>query len=210
MSGDIIHEGDVGSPDYSTDMARYLEVKSLVHSRNVIPSCSQELEMLESEIDNHAGEFNNKLLGFIDKYIDLAVPYIESSQNSGNTDRFNNKDYDLLDEMITLVKSTEDNAWCTDVVRSQDGKRNCFFGHLFDYYEKKGGEKLANRMWDKFENIWATTYMVYAVNDGDNPGYQQSTPKQRILAFLENLRNGIEDSTSDMTRQFCKWYSGGI
>ena len=64
-----------------------------------------------------------------------------------------------LDVIIPYMENTTEESWCTDVVKTEDGK-NCLFGHLFDL---GGGE-----LFDWFENI-ATSYMIYPVNDGENP-----------------------------------------
>ena len=57
--------------------------------------------------------------------------------------------------------------------------------------------------WDLFEARWATTFMIYPVNDGIplkwmNFKYDQATPRERIIAYLENLRDGKEKSTQDL------------
>jgi hypothetical protein len=87
-----------------------------------------------------------------------------------------------LNVIIDYLEKTSEDSWCTDVVKTKDGK-NCLFGHLFDL----GGSKLM----DWFENT-ANTYMVYPVNDGKHPNYQEPTPKQRCLSYIKNLRNGTE------------------
>lgn len=93
-----------------------------------------------------------------------------------------------LDEIIAMVEATDEDAWQTGTVRSADSTRNCFFGHLFAHGEKLGGERHANILWQAFEDSWATTYVIYPVNDGTNPRYPQPTPRQRILAYLTDLR----------------------
>jgi hypothetical protein len=87
-----------------------------------------------------------------------------------------------LDVVIDYLEETDEDSWCTDVVKTKDGK-SCLFGHLFDL----GGSKLM----DWFENI-ANNYMVYPVNDGKHPNYQEPTPKQRCLSYVRNLRDGKE------------------
>ncbi len=96
-----------------------------------------------------------------------------------------------LDTIIEYLDKTTEESWCTDVVKTKDG-RNCLFGHLFDL----GGSDLFN--W--FENI-ATTYMVYPVNDGEHENYQQPTPKQRCIAYLKDLRIGKEKTTYQLMEE---------
>lgn len=101
-----------------------------------------------------------------------------------------------LDAIILYMENTSEESWCTDVVKTKDGK-NCLFGHLFDL----GGVKLFN--W--FENI-ATTYMVYPVNDGENPNYQQPTPKQRCIAYLKDLQSGKAKTTYQLMDEYDERY----
>lgn len=97
-----------------------------------------------------------------------------------------------LDTVIERMEATNENQWCTDVVRTKDGAANCFFGHLF---EMGGSDRGGNLLWDWFENEWSTTYAVYPVNDGENPKFPQPTPKQRVIAYLRALSDGTEQST---------------
>lgn len=95
--------------------------------------------------------------------------------------------------------------------------RDCFFGHLFRMGELRTltqlqpghlplsaddrrlteGEVVANRLWEWFEEFWATTFMVYPVNDGANPRYWQGTPRRRVLSMLRALRDGDELRTPE-------------
>jgi hypothetical protein len=96
-----------------------------------------------------------------------------------------------IQEIIDYLESTSKESWCQDVVRTKDGK-NCFFGHLFNMGRN---EKESNRIWDMFEECFATTYMIYPVNDGKNSLYQQPTPKQRCISYLKDLRDGKQLTT---------------
>jgi len=102
-----------------------------------------------------------------------------------------------LDVIIPYMENTTEESWCTDIVKTKDGK-NCLFGHLFDL----GGGKL----YDWFENI-ATTYMVFPVNDGENPNYQQPTPKQRCVAYLKDLQSGKAKTTYQLMDEEYERYS---
>ena len=94
-----------------------------------------------------------------------------------------------IHDIISYLESTPEDTWCVDVVKTGDGK-NCLFGHLFDM----GGSSLM----DTFEDLFSTTYMVYGVNDGQHPNYQQPTPKQRCLAYLKDLRDGRAPTTQQL------------
>jgi hypothetical protein len=106
-----------------------------------------------------------------------------------------------INDTIAYMEATSEESWTTDVVRSADGSANCFFGHLFA--SAGGDEARANRMWDEFEWRWASTYMLYPVNDGTDSRYQQTSPKQRVLAYLRDLRDHRVKSSLDYDEQHC-------
>lgn len=94
-----------------------------------------------------------------------------------------------LQPLIRHLAGTLEESWCTDVVR-QDGleQRNCLLGHI---HALGGGEdRYGSALCGLFEERWASTYRFYPVNDGADPDYPQSTPKQRVLAFLADLAAG--------------------
>jgi hypothetical protein len=94
---------------------------------------------------------------------------------------------DFLNDIIHYLKNmTLESDWCVDVVRTKDQKQNCLMGHLFNF----GG----NLIVDIFHNNISTEYCYYQINDGKNPNYPQATPKQRIIAYLENVRDGKEET----------------
>lgn len=97
-----------------------------------------------------------------------------------------------LDSVIAYMDATEEDTWRVDTVRSADGTTNCFFGHLFNM---GGNDARGSALWDGFENLWSTTYTVYPINDGTHQGYQQTTPKQRVLAYLHDLNTGLAKTT---------------
>lgn len=111
----------------------------------------------------------------------MEVTEISKIQNYGGTNPFD------LPKIIEYLEATPENSWCTDVVKTRDGK-NCLLGHLFDY----GG----NHVMDAFEETVATTYMFYPVNDGTHPDYPQPTPKQRILQYLKDIISGKQKSVA--------------
>ena len=102
-----------------------------------------------------------------------------------------------LTEIIEYMEKTDEKDWCVDVVRSWNS--NCFFWHLHAMCKD---DEEATFNWDMFEDQWATTYMIYPVNDGQNPKYQQATPKQRVLAYLKNLLNWIEKNTYQLMQEY--------
>jgi hypothetical protein len=103
-----------------------------------------------------------------------------------------------IQEIIDYMQSTPDDSWGVDVVRSSDGK-NCFFGHLFNMGVD---ENESNFIWSVFEEVWATTYMIYQVNDGTDPRYQQPPAKQRVIQYLKDLRDGKEKNTRQLMEDY--------
>lgn len=112
-----------------------------------------------------------------------------------------------LDSIIEYIENTEEESWNLHFVRSEDGKKNCFFGHLFNYAggdERIKGIELncGSYVWMLFEELFATTYMIFEVNDGDDPEYQQETPKQRVLQYLKDLRDGKAKTTQQLMKEY--------
>ncbi|MBC9927250.1 hypothetical protein [Leucobacter sp. cx-169] len=116
-----------------------------------------------------------------------------------------------LGDLIAHLERIPESRWRTGTVRSEDGRTNCFFGHLHHYgvfmssyaatlpeatAKCSGEEVFASRLWDWFESTWATTYRIYPVNDGESLKYPQPNPKSRVLAFLAALRSGAEPNTT--------------
>lgn len=110
-----------------------------------------------------------------------------------------------IDIIISYMQDTKDDDWCLDVVRSESGDKNCFFGHLFNM---GSDEKESNALWDAFEHEWATTYMIYPINDGSDPKYQQDTPKERVLAYLRDLRDKKTKCTRDYMKEMESYHKG--
>ena len=111
-----------------------------------------------------------------------------------------------IQSLINYLENTQEESWRTDTVRSKDGKTSCVMGHIFNFGGGDGnideyGTNGGTRAWDFFEEAWATTYMIYPVNDGESKKYTQNTPKQRVLAYLKNLRDKKEKTTQDYMRE---------
>lgn len=102
-----------------------------------------------------------------------------------------------IDEIIDYMSKTDESEWCTNVVRSEN--KNCFFWHLHKMC-KDDDEATFN--WDMFEEQWATTYMIYPVNDGENPKYQQSTPKQRVISYLKDLKSWNTKTSNQLMKEY--------
>lgn len=111
-----------------------------------------------------------------------------------------------LDTVIAYMEATEEDAWNLDTVRSKDGAKNCFFGHLFNM---SPDEDRANALWGLFEDLYATTFMVYGINDAPGARYPQDTPKQRVIAYLRDLASGKEKTSAQVVEDhYVAWTAG--
>lgn len=106
-----------------------------------------------------------------------------------------NRTLKTLDAFIEYLSATEEDSWALGIVRNIGNTQNCLFGHLVNWFHGKEFAGNVMPIMDAFEAIWATTYMVYAVNDGEDPRYLQETPKQRVIAYLSDLNMGRAKTT---------------
>jgi len=109
-----------------------------------------------------------------------------------------------LKRIIAYMEATPTTSWTTDVVCSKDGQ-NCFYGHL---HAMGGGDDQmgGSHLWDFFEECFATTYMLYPVNDGQDPDYPQPTAKARVIAYLKDLDAGKKKTTAELMEEYHQQY----
>lgn len=100
----------------------------------------------------------------------------------------------MLKDFIAYLETTTEESWCTDIVRTKNGRGNCLLGHLSNFCRHKDNDDVSGDF-DWFENLITTTYVVYSVNDGTSDKYHQSTPKQRCIAYMKDLLSGKELTT---------------
>lgn len=117
-----------------------------------------------------------------------------------------------LSSFISYLENTKDSEWQTNRVRSKDNQKNCVMGHLVNWYYGKGYHENISPIWDTFESMWATTYMIYPVNDGESPkwmneSYNQKTPRERCIAYLKNLNPGKEKNTRQLYEEDVKRFT---
>lgn len=104
---------------------------------------------------------------------------------------------------IAKFSAIPEDKWCTDMYK--DGDKYCAYGHcgrgIFDMTVE------AKHLSDLFEEIRTP---VARINDGD-PGnriYRQSTPKQRILAALYDIKKLQEQEQQpkyiDLTKELAQ------
>lgn len=92
-----------------------------------------------------------------------------------------------LQPFIQYLLDTEETEWQVETVRNAGNTKNCLFGHLVNFIYGKEHEGSVGAAWDLFEAKWSTTFEVYDVKDGKDDRYQQSTPRQRCIAFTKDL-----------------------
>lgn len=100
-----------------------------------------------------------------------------------------------LIKFISYLETTTDDKWTTGVCRSTTKEKNCVMGHLFRM--NLDDDEQGRLWWDWFEGCVATTFMIYPVNDGGDPRYPQTTPKARILAYLNDVLDGKVKTSYD-------------
>lgn len=112
-------------------------------------------------------------------------------------EKYGNDYQAMLRDFIPYLEKTAEEDWCTDIVRSKDGK-NCLFGHLSNFCGHTNDQPVSPDF-DWFEAHISTDYAVYAINDATGQGwtrkYHQPTPKQRCIAYMQDLLSGEELTT---------------
>lgn len=122
-----------------------------------------------------------------------------------------------LTGLIEYLEGTEACDWNLDTVRSKDGKKNCFFGHLWNWAESLAATysfdadeatrtAWCNAVWECFEESWSTTFAIYPINDGSNLKYQQDTAQRRVIAYLRALQSKTEPNTHESMEAECALY----
>lgn len=111
-----------------------------------------------------------------------------------------------IQDLIDYLEKTNEDDWIVDRVRkSAEEKKGCVMSHIFDFgggdERDESGFTKGGNAWDFFEEVFATTYMIYPVNDGENKKYQQKTAKERCIAYIKDLRDGKEKTTQDYLKE---------
>lgn len=86
--------------------------------------------------------------------------------------------YDV-DYFIKKFEAIPDEKWCINEIDNGRGQR-CALGHTWGLFgETKETEALCNVM----------NWRVSFINNGESHDYKQSTPRARILAALNDIKN---------------------
>lgn len=111
-----------------------------------------------------------------------------------------NKDLEalrLLDQVETVIANTSPDSWWEGpTFRSPCGTKHCVLSHV--------AEQLGMDAMEEFEGLWSTSYVIGAeVNDKPSDRYPQAHPKDRVLAYLSNLRSGVEEDVLTYMDRMC-------
>lgn len=100
--------------------------------------------------------------------------------------------YDV-DHFINKFSGIPDSKWVSGKFGEGDpGAPHCALGHCSEATDVNGVYKTTGDTEEghALSHLFATIgTMVPSVNDNRNPKYQQSTPKERILAALNDIKN---------------------
>lgn len=82
-------------------------------------------------------------------------------------------------ELVDYLKSTREDEWCTGVTKNDKGQL-CVINHIVmsDLFFSLKWHLSFTGLCEKF---------LFEINDGKHPEYQQETPRQRCIAFYEDL-----------------------
>lgn len=108
----------------------------------------------------------------------------------------------ILQGVRRYIETTPDDSWCVDVYRSQDQTQHCILSHVQTLGRD---DREGMRFMERFESIWGNSYSIgLRANDGLDPAeYPQGTPRERCMAYIDNLLNGTEDSVvTGMEREY--------
>lgn len=120
-----------------------------------------------------------------------------------------------LDYFIEKFKSIPDNRWNVGHQIKDDGT-HCALGHCGESYgpeqmalsdilgniRVKIAKKVTNNVYNVGEVIdFSYLGKIAAINNGETEEYQQSTPKERILAALYDVKKMQQPKYEDVTKE---------
>jgi hypothetical protein len=111
--------------------------------------------------------------------------------------------YDV-DYFINKFEAIPEDKWHIGALRNEDGYKRCALGHccgesIPEYF---GITNRPTEMCNDLSNFFRGLINadVGIVNDGSDTRYKQSTPKQRILAALRDIKKLQQPSYPDLTK----------
>lgn len=106
------------------------------------------------------------------------------------------KDIEVIEEVLELITPIPEENWCIYHYTNNTDKC-CMYGHIQRIKRFNGDYDFNNfedvELSDKIRNVGLRHGIRFVdVNDGDHPKYQQETPKQRVVAALNDLKNKLK------------------
>jgi len=109
-----------------------------------------------------------------------------------------------LDSLINYLQKTKKEDWMLGVCASKNWKKRCLLGHIF--YWGWGDDWSWSETIDIFEDMRATTYMFYPVNDWQHPKYKQKHAKDRCIQYLKDLQLWKRKTTQQLCEDQVKFF----
>lgn len=84
------------------------------------------------------------------------------------------------EEFIAFFEAIPDEEWIIGRSANDEGTKFCAIGHIMC----KNSKSI-----NALSNLFIELSLITWINDGFHPRYQQETPKARILAVLNDIKN---------------------
>ena len=94
-------------------------------------------------------------------------------------------DLKTIDDFIAFYEAIPEEDWCCKYYHRTDG-RHCAIGHLYAAVRDNADGVVRHLQ------LMSAGHVITAVNDGRVGAYQQSSPKARILAYLKDVKKGVQ------------------
>ena len=124
------------------------------------------------------------------KYLTDGRPEISCAEVYG-------EDYKkFLLDFIPYLESKPEDQWLGVVFANSDTSKRCVIYHFLGFVGQDNPHSRNGDNLDWYEHsICPIMRAGHQINDGNDPDYQQKTPKQRSITFLKNLLDGKEFTT---------------
>ncbi len=104
---------------------------------------------------------------------------------------------DVLEGVIQYLKRTKDDQWLMRKCATKEQDKWCLRWHIVKY-----GESEMIDAWSLFENCIANEFMIYPVNDWEDPRYKQATPKERCIAYLQDIHDWVQPNILQLMEMY--------
>jgi len=102
----------------------------------------------------------------------------------------------FLMDFIPYLESKPESEWIDSIFTNTDTSKRCVIYHFLGFVGQDNPHSNCGNNLDWYESCICPIQKAGCfVNDGNDPDYQQASPKQRSIAFLENLLEGKELTT---------------